>query len=92
MTVFLRFFYCSLSLKGIALIFVHVGVFVCMSFPLRLKKSQEGPSEGGAEGEADADDDLDVEATEDDETELDPEAETSKLDICGSVCSSTGSC
>ncbi|XP_012674478.1 serine/threonine-protein kinase 32C [Clupea harengus] len=58
----------------------------------KLKKSQEGPSEGGAEGEADADDDLDVEATEDDETELDPEAETSKLDICGSVCSSTGSC
>ncbi|KAL2083557.1 hypothetical protein ACEWY4_021330 [Coilia grayii] len=58
----------------------------------KLRKRQEGMSESGAEGETDANDDLDVGATENEETELEPEAETSKLNMCGSVCSSTGSC
>ncbi|XP_041921990.1 serine/threonine-protein kinase 32C-like isoform X3 [Alosa sapidissima] len=58
----------------------------------KLKKRQEDLSESGPEGEADGNDYVDVGATEDEETELEPEAETSKLNICGSVCSSTGSC
>lgn len=65
-------------------------VLVSFFFPLRLKKRQEDMSESGPEGEADGDDDVDDGATEA-ETELESEAESSKL-MCGSVCSSTGSC
>lgn len=73
----------------------HSFVFLC----LRLKRRQEegcmvGEGEG-AEGEAEGEGDPDREGeeaeggTEDEETE--PEPETSKLSMCGSVCSSPGS-
>lgn len=66
---------------------------------VRLKRRQEegcmvGEGEG-AEGETEGEGDPDREAeeaeggTEDEETE--PEPETSKLSMCGSVCSSPGS-
>lgn len=62
----------------------------------KLKRRQE---EGcmGADGDGDGDPDADeAEAEggteEDEETEPEPEPETSKLSMCGSVCSSPGSC
>lgn len=63
---------------------------------IRLKRRLEEGGEGeGAEGEAEGEGDPDREAdeaeggTEDEETEAEPE--TSKLSMCGSVCSSPGS-
>lgn len=72
----------------------HSFVFLCV----RLKRRQEEGCMGegeGAEGEVEGEGDPDREGeeaeggTEDEETE--PEPETSKLSMCGSVCSSPGS-
>ncbi|KAK9964861.1 hypothetical protein ABG768_005995 [Culter alburnus] len=60
----------------------------------KLKRRQEEGADGDGDGDGDPDaDEAEAEGgTEDEETEPEPEPETSKLSMCGSVCSSPGSC
>lgn len=71
----------------------------CFSICPRLKRRQEeGQSEAGCDdASGDGDGEAEAGATDDDapEPEPDPEPEpesSSKLSMCGSVCSSPGSC
>ncbi len=75
---------------------VREGVYISVpeSLPLvlwiRFKRRQEEEGCMAADGDADPDGDEAEGGTEDEETEAEPEA--SKLSMCGSVCSSPGSC
>ncbi len=81
---------------------VREGVYVSVSVPeslplvlwIRFKRRQEEEGCMAADGDADPDGDEAEGGTEDEETEAEPEAEpeASKLSMCGSVCSSPGSC
>lgn len=67
-----------------------VSVSEALVLCIRFKRRQEEEGCMAADGDADPDGDEAEGGTEDEETEAEPEA--SKLSMCGSVCSSPGSC